>query len=101
MTTTRINFTQQEKAELWARWRQGASLSDIGRALKRHPGTIYTVLLSTGGYTPHERCRSPKHLSLIERENILQGLAAGHSFRAIAALFGRAPSTISRDGICQ
>lgn len=97
MTATRINFTQQEKSELWSRWRQGESLSDIGRALKRHPATIYSVLLPTGGYTPHERCRSPKHLSLTERETILQGLAAGRSFREMATFLGRAPSTISRE----
>jgi transposase, IS30 family len=36
-------------------------------------------------------------LSLVEREEISRGLASGESLRTIAALLGRAPSTISRE----
>lgn len=36
-------------------------------------------------------------LTLAEREEISRSLAAGHAIRAIAALFGLAPSTISRE----
>ncbi|WP_374500823.1 helix-turn-helix domain-containing protein [Pseudoxanthomonas sp.] len=36
-------------------------------------------------------------LSLAEREKISRGLAAGRSIRTIAALLGRAPSTVSRE----
>ena len=43
-----------------------------------------------------ERERSPLRLSLVEREEISRGLAAGESLRWIARL-GRAPSTISRE----
>jgi IS30 family transposase len=36
-------------------------------------------------------------LSLLEREEISRGLAAGHSLRAIAAGLGRSPSTVCRE----
>jgi IS30 family transposase len=44
-----------------------------------------------------ERERSPLRLSLVEREEISRGLAAGESLRSIARRLGRAPSTISRE----
>ena len=44
-----------------------------------------------------QRERSPLRLSLVEREEISRGLAAGESLRSIARRLGRAPSTISRE----
>src|SRR5580765_8438456 len=58
-------------------------------------GAVY--LGRCGGTRPEPRRRSPGRLSLTEREEILRGLAAGLSLRAIAAGLGRAPSTISRE----
>ena len=42
--------------------------------------------------TPRERCEL--RLSLVEREEISRGLAAGDSIRAIAEALGRSPSTV-------
>ena len=42
-----------------------------------------------GGIRPPVRRRSPRVLSLAEREEISRGLAAGRSIRTIAALLGR------------
>ena len=97
MTGTRINFTAGEKKILWNKWREGESLSEIGRYLSRHAATIYSVLLTNGGYTPRTPVRSLRNLSFFEREEISRGLASGHSIRSIAKTIGRAASTVSRE----
>lgn len=93
----RPGLTDGQKAELWQRWKEGQSLSEIGRALERHAGSIHGVVASRGGIAPAERQRSIHSLTLAEREEISRGLAAGASFRGIAARLGRAVSTISRE----
>jgi IS30 family transposase len=45
--------------------------------------------------------RSPLRLSLVEREEISRGLAAGESLRVIAKRLGRSPSTVSREVAAQ
>lgn len=93
----RREFSAQQRAELWARWKVGESLSDISRALGREPGTIHGVVAANGGYVPRERVRSRLALTLGEREEVSRGLAEGLSFRAIARLLGRSPSSVSRE----
>jgi len=53
--------------------------------------------LRTGGVAAKAWHRSARQLSLAEREELLRGLLAGLSLRAIATRLGRAPSTISRE----
>jgi IS30 family transposase len=48
----------------------------------------YGVVMNTRGY---------RHLSAEERETMSLGLAAGHWLRQMAAVLGRAPSTLSRE----
>jgi Adenosine deaminase/Helix-turn-helix domain len=55
-------------------------------------GVYPAVMRYTGGMRPKAWNRSARHVSLSEREDILRGLLAGHSFREIAAELGRAPS---------
>lgn len=93
----RPGLSSAEKAELWQRWKAGQSLSDIGRALGKHAGSVHTVLSAHGGIIPATRSRSPRVLSLMEREEISRGLAAGQSHRQIAIQLKRSPSTISRE----
>src|SRR3954466_6149386 len=93
----RPGLSPQQKRELWAHWKSGLSLSDIGRSLGKHAGSIFGVLSSRGGIAPPARTRSPRSLSLHEREEISRGLVAGLSLRRIAAQLRRAPSTISRE----
>jgi IS30 family transposase len=90
-------WTEQEHAAFWGRYRAGASLRSISRALGHSMGTLRTLLQATGGRQPVLPRRSERHLSLGEREEISRGLAAGHSCRTIAGSIGRAPSTVSRE----
>src|SRR3954469_10487418 len=93
----RPGLSPQQKQELWDRWKAGQSLSDIGRSLGKHAGSIFGVLRSSGGIAPSARVRSRRSLSVHEREEISRGLVAGLSLRKIAAQLGRATSTISRE----
>jgi len=97
VNSKRRNFSQQEKQELWKRWKSGQSLSEIGRALGRHAATISGILDLNGGFLPAKRSRSKHHLSLEEREEISRELITGTSIRKIASKLGRSPSTISRE----
>ena len=93
----RSRMAASEKAEIWDRWKQGQSLSDIGRALDRIPGAVFHVVAARGGVPPPARFRSSLALTVTEREEISRGLAAGVSFRQISARLGRASSTVSRE----
>jgi IS30 family transposase len=97
MRRPRRGLSDCERAELWRRWKDGQSLSDIGRALGKPPGSVHGFLSATGGIEPQVRQRGPRALSLAEREEISRGLSSGKSRRSIAARLGRAPSTVSRE----
>ena len=93
----RRSWTPNERSELWRRWENGESLSDIARALDSKPGTVHGLICSTGGIAPPPRKRSMRVLSLAEREEISRGISMGLSVRAIARQLRRAPSTVSRE----
>ena len=95
--TGRPGLSAQQKKELWNRWKNGQSLSEIGRALGKHAGSIHGVLSANGGIFPLEKKRRRNTLSLAEREEISRCLATQCSMRSIAQHLGRAPSTISRE----
>jgi IS30 family transposase len=87
---TRIYSTETQKALMWERWKAGESLHQIAQLFDRNP-------FRTGGIRPAQRRRSPRTLTLAEREEIARCLAADHSIRSIARSLGRAASTISRE----
>jgi IS30 family transposase len=93
----RIYYTEEQKALMWDRWQQGESLNAIARLFDRHHSAIQGVLIRTGGIRPAPRRRSRLALTVAEREEISRGLVAGRSIRSIAAMLGRAPSTVSRE----
>jgi IS30 family transposase len=78
----RIYYSAEQKNLMWDRWQAGDSQG---------------VFAKTGGIRPRPRSRSRLALTLAEREEISRGMVAGRSLRAVAALLGRAPSTVSRE----
>jgi IS30 family transposase len=83
--------------QIWRRWRGGATLRAVARALRRAPGTIDAVVRTAGGLPPRPRRPAAQALTAAEREEIACGLAAGRPLRALSRQLGRAPSTISRE----
>ena len=95
--STRIYYTETDKALMWDRWQKGESLHSIARHFGRSHSSIQGVLARTGGIRPAQRRRSRRSLTLSEREEISRGVFAGQSLRSIAIPLGRAPSTVSRE----
>jgi IS30 family transposase len=93
----RRGLSAQERVELWRRWKEGQSLSDIGRALGKAPGSVHGFLSAKGGIAPAVRRRDDRTLTGREREEISRGVCAGESLRSIASSLGRSPSTVSRE----
>ncbi len=93
----RVEVSAEQRAEIWQRWKAGESLQAIGRAFGRKHTSIHLLLSHHGGIVPADRRRSPKVLTLSEREEISRGIASGSSIRAIAIHLCRAASTVSRE----
>ncbi len=90
-------LSEQQQDGVWAGVWAGESLSRIAR----HQGTrlqkVQRFLAQTGGIRPAPQHRSGRHLSAADREEISRGLAAGASFRVIAAGIGRPHPTVARE----
>jgi IS30 family transposase len=90
-------LASNQRRELWTRWQEGQSLSEIGRALGKRASSVFGVVRASGGIAPAARRRRELALTLAEREEISRGLAAGLPFSRIAAGLCRAPSTVGRE----
>src|SRR5881394_3980380 len=93
----RYRLSGAELEALWRRRKEGEGLSAIAKALGMSLSSVYGLVKRRGGIAPRPRTRSPRVLSLAEREEISRHLVLGTSVRAIARQLGRAPSTISRE----
>ena len=94
----RLNY--QDRLEILERISRGETRPRVAGALGTTERTVGRVLAAAGGRPSRRSRRRPRpalRLSLIEREEIRAGIAAGDSFRAIARRIGRAPSTVSRE----
>ena len=92
----RPGLTEEQKADMWRRWKAGYSIREICLALKRNSSPVYQQLAIRGGIAPPGRIRTAV-LKIAEREEISRGLGSGESLRSIARRLDRAPSTVSRD----
>jgi IS30 family transposase len=93
----RAEVSAVQRADIWRRWQAGESLHEIGRAYGRTHTSIHLLLSHHGGIVPAVRRRSPRTLTLSEREEISRGIASGSSIREIATRLSRATSTVSRE----
>ena len=90
-------MTATQRTELWQRWRNGETISDIARTLQFSDSSVGLTIRRQGGFSPPRRCRAAHCLTVAEREEISRGLTQGWSLRQISRHLGRAPSTISRE----
>jgi IS30 family transposase len=91
----RNRLSTEQRIEMWRRWKAGESLHEIGRAFGKGHGSIRFLLTQRGGIVPAPRRRSPRTLTLSEREDISRGIAAGLSIREIAS--GVATACVDRE----
>ena len=95
-----IKLSDAERLEILERVAGGESKAQVARSTGFGPTTVWRVFDAAGGplsRRSRRRPRSPLRLSVVDREEIRAGIAAGDSFRAIARRIGRAPSTVSRE----
>ena len=93
----RFKLSEQQRNDMWRRWKAGQSLHEIGRACGKAHGVIQFMLAQHGGIAPATRHRSLRTLTVAEREEISRGIASGGSIREIAKGLKRAVSTVSRE----
>ena len=94
----RIHYTDSQKTLMWDRWQRGEPLHRIAALFDRHASSVRGILMQHGGIRPPPKRRSPRVLSLAEREEISRGLAAGRSIRSIAARMSAPAFTSARRG---
>jgi Helix-turn-helix domain len=87
----RPGLTEEQKVDMWRRWKAGYSIREICLALKRNSSPVYQQLAIRGGIAPSGHIRAVV-LKMAERKEISRGLSSGESFRSIAGRLGRAPA---------
>jgi len=90
-------LTPDQKRVIAERAAAGVPSRQIAREIGRAHRTVHDYVDALRRRPPEPRCRSGRHLSLGEREEISRGLVAGQSLRSIAAGLGRDPSTVCRE----
>ena len=92
-----VGFDVEQQALIWAMWRRGDAIREMESTLGETLPRIRRYLRESGGIPPIPRRRRVGHLTLVEREEISRGIAAGLSGRTIAERIDRPSSTVSRE----
>ena len=90
-------MTREERSLVMALLSSGASAEEAGAAIGCSDRSVRRLVVRLGGVKARKRPRSPKRLSLEDREEIRAGLEAGASCAEISRRIGRCPSTVSRE----
>ena len=85
-----VGFDVEQQVLIWAMWRRGDAIREMERTLGETLPRIRRYLRESGGIPPIPRQRRVGHLTLIEREEISRGVAAGLSARMIAGRIDQA-----------
>lgn len=86
------------RVAFWGEVRRGLPVYLAARAVGVHGWDAQRWFREAGGVIGNgTRPVSGRYLSLVEREEIAVGLAAGWSLRRIAAGLGRSAATVSRE----
>ena len=90
-------LSHEDHGEIQRRVSEGETFASAAAAVGCSTKSIQRFMARTGGMMPRSRARSPRRLSLADREELSRGLTAGDSLRQIAARLGSAVSTVSRE----
>src|ERR1700719_241409 len=93
----RVKLSEQQRNDMWRRWKAGQSLHEIGRVFCKDHVSIQFMFAQHGGIAPAVRRRSLLTLTLAERENISRVIACGSSIRGNAQGVQGGVSTVSRE----
>jgi len=86
-----------DHVEIQRRIAEGETFAAAAMAVGCSTKSVQRLMARTGGIVSRARERSPRRLSIPEREELSRGLLGGESLRRIAARLKRAPSTLSRE----
>ncbi len=82
-------LTDGDKRQLWARWKSGQPVVEIGQALGQPTPCLTTLLRKHGGIAPRDHKPRAGQLTPAGREEISRALSASRSAREIARNGGR------------
>jgi len=90
-------LSDEQRDEIERRIAAGETQEEAAEAVGCDPRTVIRWVTRTGGIRRYERRRSPRFLSLAEREEIALGVGRGESAVVIARRLGRTTSTVTRE----
>ena len=90
-------LSDEQRDEIDRRIAGGETQEEAAAAVGCDPRTVVRWVTRTGGIRRYERRRSPRFLSLAEREEIALSVSHGEPAVVIALRLGRATSTVTRE----
>ena len=90
-------LSPRDREELERRITAGETQEDVAGAIGCDVRTVIRWIMHNGGLRSYERRRSPRNLSLAEREEIAVGIARDESGAVIGRRLGRACLTTTRE----